>query len=109
MTRKNTVLDMEKTGHRIKDIMIAKGLSVKDVQTYLELSTPQSIYHWFDGMSIPTIDNIYSLSELFQLPVDAMLVGNRQYKINSIFLDERYRRIMTYYLFLSGMRQRCGK
>ena len=101
MNRKITVLDMEKTGQHLKKIMLAKGLTVKDVQTHLKLSTPQSIYHWFDGKSMPTIDNLYALSDLFHMPVDAMLVGNRQYHYNPVLLDDRYRRLMVYYLCLN--------
>ena len=80
MKRKYPVVDLERTGQNIKRIMQLKGLSVKDVQDFLELSTPQSIYHWFDGRNLPTIDNLYALSDLFQIPVDAMLVGNRKFE-----------------------------
>ena len=91
---------MEKTGLYLKNIMLAKGLTVKDIQTHLKLSTPQSIYHWFGGKSMPTIDNLYSLSDLFHMPVDAMLVGNRQYHYNLVLTDASYRRLMVYYLCL---------
>ena len=66
MKRKYPVIDMAGTGQEIKRIMKMKGLTVKEVQKFLELNTPQSIYHWFDGRSLPTIDNLYALSELFQ-------------------------------------------
>lgn len=59
MQGKYPIIDIVGTGRNIKRIMQIKGLSVKDVQTYLELGTPQSIYHWFDGRS---------------------LIGNRKYK-----------------------------
>lgn len=74
MKRKYPVIDITKTGQNMKRIMQLKGFTVKDIQEFLELSTPQSIYHWFDGRNLPTIDNLYALSELFQIPVDAMLV-----------------------------------
>ena len=80
MKRKYPVIDMARTGQNIKRIMKLKGLNVKDIQEFLELSTPQSIYHWFDGRNLPTIDNLYALSELFHLPVDALLVGNRKFE-----------------------------
>ena len=80
MKRKYPVIDMARTGQNIKRIMKLKGLKVKDIQEFLELSTPQSIYHWFDGRNLPTIDNLYALSELFHLPVDALLVGNRKFE-----------------------------
>jgi len=80
MNRKYPVIDMARTGQNIKRIMQIKGLTVKDVQEFLGLSTPQSIYHWFDGRNLPTTDNLYALSELFHLPVDAMLIGNRMFE-----------------------------
>ena len=73
------VIDKKKTGIRLRRIMDERALSVKDVQKYLGLGSIQSVYHWLNGISMPTIDNLYALSELFQLPVDEMLCGNRQY------------------------------
>lgn len=95
MKRKYPVVDLKRTGQNIKCIMQLKGFSVKDVQDYLELSTPQSIYHWFDGRNLPTIDNLYALSELFQIPVDAMLVGNRKFKCR--YQNNMYQRMFVYY------------
>ena len=71
-------IDMKATGIRLKRIMKMYGFSVKDVQQYLNLGSVQSIYHWLNGQSMPTIDNLYALSELFQIPIDAMVCGNRK-------------------------------
>lgn len=90
-------IDMKATGMRIRQIMNQRKLTVKDVQKYLNLSSVQSIYHWFNGQSVPTVDNLYALSELFQLPVDAMIVGNRKYHMllsNELF----YIRVHVYYM-----------
>lgn len=89
------VIDMVRTGQKIKRIMQYKELTVRDMQNFLELSTPQSIYHWFEGRSLPTVDNLYALSELFQLPVDSLLVGNRKYECKHP--NDMYRRILMYY------------
>jgi transcriptional regulator with XRE-family HTH domain len=96
MKRKYPVIDMVKTGQNMKRIMQASGLEVKDIQEFLELSTPQSIYHWFDGRNLPTVDNLYALSELFHLPVDALLKGNRKYEY-ILLEDRKYRRLQAYY------------
>ena len=96
MKREDTVLDMIATGQNIKSIMSERGYTVKDVQTFLKLSTAQSIYHWFDGRSMPTIDNLYALSELFCLPVDAMLKGNRKYRPVLLCYDSCARLYMYY-------------
>ena len=102
MKRKCPVVNLERTGQTIKRIMRLKGFSVKDVQDYLELSTPQSIYHWFDGRNLPTIDNLYALSELFQIPVDAMLVGNRKFECRC--QNEMYQRVLVYYEKLNELK-----
>ena len=71
------IIDRKRTGIRLRRIMDERGLSVKDVQQYLELGSVQSVYHWLNGLSMPAIDNLYALSELFQMPVDEMICGNR--------------------------------
>ena len=71
-------IDMHKTGQNIKDMMGMKGMTAKDVQEYLGLAAVQSIYHWFAGRSLPTVDNLYALSELLCVPIDALVCGNRE-------------------------------
>ena len=89
-------INMKATGMRIRQIMEQRKLTVKDVQKYLNLSSVQSIYHWLRGKSMPTVDNLYALSELFQLPIDAIIAGNRKYKM--LVSDEPfYARIYMYY------------
>jgi transcriptional regulator with XRE-family HTH domain len=102
MKKKYPMIDMIRTGQNIKRIMQLKGLKVKDIQEYLELSTPQSIYHWFDGRNLPTIDNLYALSELFRLPVDALLIGNRKYNFRC--QNDFCRRMFIYYERISKLK-----
>ena len=71
------IIDKKKTGIRLRRLMDECGFTVKDIQQYLGLASIQSIYHWLNGISLPTIDHLYALSELFRLPVDDMLCGTR--------------------------------
>ena len=96
MKRKYPVIDMVRTGQNIKRIMQFKGLTVKDVQEFLELSTPQSIYHWFDGRNLPTLDNLYALSELLRVPMDLLVKGNRKYDLVPCN-DATFQHIFIYY------------
>lgn len=72
------VIDKSATGINLRKIMDRRSITVKDVQRYLGLGSVQSIYHWLNGISMPTIDNLYALSELFQLTVDELVCGNRE-------------------------------
>ena len=71
------LIDREKSGRQIKMMMEARGLTVQEVQRYLCLGCVQSIYHWFHGISLPSLDNLYALSELLQVPMDALICGDR--------------------------------
>ena len=72
------LIDKRATGIQLRRLMDTRGITVKDVQQYLELGSVQSIYHWLNGISMPTIDNLYALSELFQVTIDEIVRGNRK-------------------------------
>ena len=73
-------LDILQTGQNIKKLMKRCSYTVQDIQKYLGFTTPQSIYHWFSGRNLPTVDNLYALSSLFHVPVDSILSGSREDK-----------------------------
>ena len=75
-------IDKVRTGQQIRLLMEKCGVTVRDVKNALSLACVQSVYHWLDGSSMPTIDNLYALSELLQVPIDDMLCGNRELKRN---------------------------
>ncbi len=92
-------IDKQRTGQRLRKIMKQQNITVKQVQEYLNLSCVQSVYHWLDGTSMPTIDNLYALSELFEVPIDYLVCGNRKYKGASNICDFNTR-MMEYYIRL---------
>ena len=71
------LINKRETGLNLRRIMDERGITVRDVQEYLGLGSVQSVYHWLNGLSMPTIDNLYALSEMFQLSIDEMVRGNR--------------------------------
>lgn len=99
------VIDKVKTGKQLKQLMKNRGYTIKDIQQYLSLSCIQTIYRWFDGINIPSVDNLYALSALFRVPVDSLLIGSRQgdrgYTVMK-WLNNSQKRIWTYYLSMNG-------
>ena len=96
MNRDYPVIDVVRTGQKIKCLMQENELTVKDLQRYLHLSTPQAVYHWFDGMSLPSLDNFYALSKLLHVSVDSMIVETG--KIRQLHPhDAMAKRIYLYY------------
>ena len=70
-------IDMKRTGRKIRVLMDKKSLSVKDIRRELGLGSLQSVYHWLQGRSLPTVDNLYELSTLLKVPMDVIICGNR--------------------------------
>ena len=98
-----TTIDKVKTGQQIRLLMEKHGLTVKDVKNALSLGCVQSVYHWLDGQSLPTLDNLYALSDLLKVPMDMMVCGNRRYNPAKISLAGAERLTRYSKLFQSGM------
>ena len=70
------VIDSRATGVNLRRIMDARNISVRELKDYLGLSSIQSIYHWLNGICLPSIDNLYAMSIYFRLPVDELICGS---------------------------------
>lgn len=82
-------IDKIKTGEQIKNLMKQRNITVKDVQKYMGFACVQSVYHWLDGSSLPSIDNLYALSTLLNVPIDEMICGNRLISTNKVICFDR--------------------
>ena len=94
------LINKRETGINLRRIMDMRAITPKDVQEYLGLGCVQSVYRWIDGVNMPTIDNLYALSELLQVPIDAIVRGNRAPIAPDIIikqLDSRESRLCAYY------------
>ena len=79
--------------------MDKSGITPKDVKEFLNLGSIQTVYNWFNGLNMPTVDNLYALSQFLQVPIDEIICGNgkaiRQEPI-VIIENPRDRRLYTY-------------
>ena len=67
-------VDLVATGKNIEKLRKEAGLSVKELQNIFGFGTPQAIYKWQHGESLPTVDNLVALSAIFSVPIDAILI-----------------------------------
>lgn len=68
------VIDLAATGSNIRRLRVERGLTVRDLQTYFGFEEPRAIYKWQKGESLPTVDNLYALGSLFEVPMEQILV-----------------------------------
>lgn len=68
------VIDMNATGQNIAKLRASAGLSVRQLQNILGFSTPQAIYKWQRGESLPSLDNIVALTAVFKVKLDDLVI-----------------------------------
>lgn len=82
------VIDPIATGANILRLRKERGLTVRDLQNYFGFEEPQAIYKWQKGQSLPSVDNLYALGALFEVPMEDILVS-RTPKLNLIICEQQ--------------------
>lgn len=67
-------IDTVATGQNINRLRRAAGLSVKDMQMVFGFETPQAIYKWIRGASMPTLDNLVILAAILGTTLDEIII-----------------------------------
>lgn len=106
------VIDPVATGKNILRLRTERGMTVRDLQTYFGFEEPQAIYKWQQGKSLPSVDNLYALGALLEVPMEEILVS-RLSKVNLIDCEQQANACCSSYacgaaLRLWGIRQNSG-
>lgn len=72
------VIDMEKTGGNIRALRERNGMSVKDLQRVFGFNSPQAIYKWQWGETLPDVANLLVMTRLWNVRVEDILVLTHQ-------------------------------
>ena len=71
-----SVVDMKLTGKNISSLREERGISVRDLQRMLGIATPQAIYKWQRGETLPNIENLAALACILAVSIDDILSVN---------------------------------
>ena len=69
-------INMAATGRNIMRMRQQAGMSVQDLQMVFGFSTPQAIYKWQRGVTMPSLDNLVVLAAVFETTLDALIIRN---------------------------------
>jgi transcriptional regulator with XRE-family HTH domain len=72
------IVDRKMTGRKINNLMIDKGISVLRLQDMMELESAQAIYKWLAGETLPTVDKLVKLSQIFECTIDEIVVQKEE-------------------------------
>ena len=99
------VIDLAATGDNIRRLRMARGLTVRDLQSYFGFAEPRAIYKWQKGETLPTVDNLYALGALFEVPLEQILIPVAE---NPDIVCEQQAETCCSHCFLTGC-SGCGK
>lgn len=72
------VIDMIATGKNIKKLRQKRGFTVGDLQKYFGFTSPQAIYKWQRGDTLPSVDHLFAMSRLLKVSMQDILVEQDQ-------------------------------
>jgi transcriptional regulator with XRE-family HTH domain len=67
------VIDVIKTGTNIKRLRKQNNIPMSSLCDVFGFNTPQAIYKWEQGRSLPTLDNLVILAKIFNVDVNGIL------------------------------------
>ena len=68
------VIDLVATGDNVRRLRLERGMTVRALQNYFGFEEPRAIYKWQKGKSLPSVDNLYALGTLFEVPMEQILI-----------------------------------
>lgn len=94
------VIDPVATGENILRLRKERGLSVRDLQNFFGFEEPQAIYKWQYGKTLPSVDNLYALSSLLDVPMNDILVSTNP-QLNIRVLEQQANACCSVYIWQS--------
>jgi transcriptional regulator with XRE-family HTH domain len=67
------VVDLKGTGQNIAALRKQRGISVRELQRMLGIATPQAIYKWQRGETLPSVENLAALACVLSVSIDEIL------------------------------------
>ena len=67
-------VDSVRTGANLRLLVRESGWDVRKIQRTLYFLNRNSVYDWFGGRSIPTVDHLLALAYLLGCPIETLLV-----------------------------------
>lgn len=71
--RKIRKISKKRTGLQIRQMMTDRGITVAQLQDWLEIDSPQAVYKWLHGVNLPSVTHLHGLSQILNVKIDEIL------------------------------------
>ena len=100
-------IDMIATGRHLKKLFQEAHLRTVDIQRLACLSCPQSIYRWYQGEVLPSVDHLYTFSRGLGMHMEDLLIPSVESSLHVTSDPKRrqsapYRRLRRFQSLLSA-------
>ena len=58
---------------QIRQMMIDRGITVTQLQNWLEIDSCQAVYKWLHGVNLPSVTHLHGLSQILDVKIDEIL------------------------------------
>ena len=66
-------ISKKQTGMQIRQMMIDRGITVTQLQNWLEIDSCQAVYKWLHGVNLPSVTHLHGLSQILDVKIDEIL------------------------------------
>jgi len=70
-------INMKETGNNISRMRKEKGITIRQIQEEMGFNTPQAIYKWQAGATLPSLENLVVLTEMFETTIAEIVVVSK--------------------------------
>ena len=91
------MIDMHKTGEWLRYLCKRKNIPVSEIQEKLYISSNQAIYAWFNGKTLPYLNNMLALSDIICIPINDLLVIDEQEHPFFKYIESNGKRLLIYF------------
>ena len=67
-------ISKKQTGMQIRQMIIDRGITVTQIQNWLEIDSCQAVYKWLHGVNLPSVSHLNGLSQILDVKIDEILV-----------------------------------
>ena len=66
-------ISKKQTGMQIRQMIIDRGITVTQIQNWLEIDSCQAVYKWLHGVNLPSVSHLHGLSQILGVKIDEIL------------------------------------
>ncbi len=71
------VIEPIATGKNIRKLCKDSGMTVEQLRNAVGIDSLQACYKWFRGDSLPSVDHLVEMEDIFGIPMSQIIVTNK--------------------------------